>query len=81
MNMTLEQQVHQQEVTIRRLQDKLLELERTVEKLEKNSHPPVDILECICEALNSGKLMFKGSTDTGQRVYIEAGRLRGHTSR
>ena len=72
--MTLEQQVHDLEVRLRRAEDRIA-------RLTLDSHPPVDFLERICEALNSGELMLGGSTDTGRRVYVEAGRLKGHTSR
>lgn len=76
--MTLEQQVHEHEVIIRRLTDRIRRLERIVEKLEKDSHPPIDFIERIAEAINKRELKLAGSTDTGQKIYVDVALIKGN---
>lgn len=60
--MTLDKQVHEHEMIIRRLSDRIVRLERIVERLEKDSHEPIDFVERIALAIRADELRITGVT-------------------
>lgn len=41
------------------------EIKKRLEELEKNSHEPVPIIECVAEAVNHGNLILEGQEFEG----------------
>lgn len=75
--MTLEHQVHQHEMTILQLRDRVKQLESIVERLEKNSHEPIDFLDRICEAIRTGEIHITGITSGSHTRINRASRSNG----
>lgn len=67
--MTLEQQVHQLQVAVDNLKRVVERQARLIEALQKDSHPPVDIVARVAQAINNREMILY----TAGKIVYRAG--------
>lgn len=67
--MTLEKQVQQLQMRVDTMARDIVSIREVLEQLSKDSHPPVDIVNCIKEAISSGTLaLYRGDYN---QIYVD----------